>query len=79
MEEKREVLPNSREYIESMKPEYIVEVCLQCGKRVSNFGIGPEGKTDFSVIRTVCWGCGKRQDYKQDVENKCYVPIEEQK
>ncbi len=79
MEEKREILPNSREYIESKKPEYIPTVCPKCGGKLSTFGLGPEGKADFSVMRSICWTCGKRQDYKEDKENKCYIEIEEQK
>ena len=79
MEEKREILPNSREYIESKQPEYIVKTCPKCGSKVSVFGLGPEGKADFSVMRMICWGCGKRQDYKEDKEHQCYVEIEEQK
>jgi RNase P subunit RPR2 len=79
MEEKREILPNSREYIEGLKPDYIPTTCPRCGGNVSNFGIGPEGKQDFSLVRVICWKCGKRQDYRQDAENKCYVEVEPQK
>lgn len=80
MEEKREIKPNSREYIESKQPEYIVKTCPRCGKnKVSVFGLGPEGKADFSKLRMICWDCGKRQDYQEDKENKCYIEIEEQK
>lgn len=70
---------NSREYIESQRPEYAPQVCPKCGGKVQVFGLGPEGKSDFSEIRTICWGCGKRQLYTEDKANKCYVEKEETK
>lgn len=79
MEEKREILPNSREYIESKQPEYIIKSCPKCGGKVSVFGLGPGGKADFSEIRVICWSCGKRLLYTEDAANKCYVEKEEVK
>lgn len=81
MEEiKREILPNSREAIEMARPEYIVKTCPRCGtEKIATFGIGPEGKTDFSKLRMICWDCGKRQDYVEDKENKTFTPVEEVK
>lgn len=70
---------NSRAYIESQIPDYLALVCPKCGGKLQAFGLGPGGKSDFSRARTICWGCGKRQDYIQDAENKCYIETEEKK
>lgn len=74
-----EVNKNSREYIESQKPEYLPTACPICGGKLQAFGLGPGGKSDFSTCRTICWGCGKRQDLQEDAANKTYLPIEEVK
>ena len=76
---KRDVLKNSRDYIEAARPEYIIKECPKCGGRIGVFGLGPGGKTDYSLLRVICWECGKRLLYKEDKENKCYVETEEQK
>lgn len=70
---------SSREYIDGQMPEYILKECPKCGGHIQVFGLGPGGKADFSEIRVICWGCGKRMLFTEDKENKCYVEKEEKK